>query len=339
VTRREAPEAALASAAVRRANLLRPRLAVLGLAVLLLAAGASARTHGRAAPATVATPAPARPAASHVAARPAASHVVIVVMENREYGEVIGSPQAPYVNALARSGGLAMSSFGIRHPSLPNYLALTGGSTFGIETTCTDCHVLGRSIVDQLERARIAWKAYLEDMPTPCFAGASAGGYAKRHNPFMYYDRVAGDPRRCTKLVPLTELAADLQAGALPTFAWITPNLCNDTHDCDVATGDRFLSRLVPPILRRLGPHGFLVLTWDEGTSASGCCGGVAGGHVATLVAGPGVRRGARERRAVDHYGVLRTVERALGLAPLGAAADPRHGGLARLLKAPRRVR
>ena len=99
-------------------------------------------------------------------------------------------------------------------------------------------------------------------------------------------------------------------------------------HDCDVATGDRFLLGLVPRLLRELGPHGFLVVTWDEGSSDAGCCVDAHGGRIATIVSGHDVRRGARSGRAVDHYGVLRSVENALGLAPLGGAAAQRSGTL-----------
>ena len=100
-------------------------------------------------------------------------------------------------------------------------------------------------------------------------------------------------------------------------------------HDCSIATGDRFLARTVPALLRELGPSGFLVLTWDEGTSGAGCCGGAAsGGRIPTIVAGPTVRPGGRSAVPVDEYGVLRTIEGALGLPALGAAADARNGTL-----------
>lgn len=260
-------------------------------------------------------------------------------MENAEYGEVIGNRAAPYTNALARRYSLAEQSFAITHPSLPNYLALTSGTTHGIESDCTDCSVAATNIVDQLERARISWRAYLEDTPSPCFRGASAGGYAKKHNPFIYYDDVAASRSRCRRLVGFGQLAQDLRAGRLPGYAWITPNLCDDGHDCGVAAADRFLARTVPLLLRELGPHGFLLITWDEGSSQSGCCGAAAGGRVATILAGPEVRRGARLRRPVDHYGLLGTIEEALGLAPLGGARDPRAGRLDGLFTRPPRLR
>jgi hypothetical protein len=256
------------------------------------------------------------------------SHVVVIVMENAEYGDVIGNAAAPYVNGLARRYGLASRSYAITHPSLPNYLALTGGSTFGISSDCTGCAVSAPSIVDQLEAAGISWGAYLEDVPHPCFTGAGAGGYAKKHNPFIYYRGVSGSSTRCRRLVGFGALAADLQAGHLPTYAWISPNLCDDGHDCGVAAGDRFLARTVPALLRELGPEGFLVLTWDESSSGAGCCGMAHGGHIATILAGPQVRPGARERRPLDHYGVLATIEQALGLGRLGGASDPRAGTL-----------
>jgi hypothetical protein len=265
------------------------------------------------------------------------SHVVVVVMENAEYGEVIGSADAPYVNGLARRYGLARNSHAITHPSLPNYLALTSGSTQGIESDCTSCEVSAPNIVDSLQAAQISWKAYMEDLPRPCFAGAQSGGYAKKHDPFAYYRDVIGDPSRCARIVGFGALAADLHAGSLPSFAWVSPNLCDDGHDCSLRTADRFLARTLPALIRELGPHGFLVLTWDEGTTDAGCCGAAHGGRIATIVAGPDVRPGARSSAPVDHYGVLASIEYALGLPRLAGTRDPRAGSLRELFaRAPR---
>jgi phosphatidylinositol-3-phosphatase len=265
------------------------------------------------------------------------SHVIVIVMENAEYSEVIGSASAPYVNSLARRGGLMTESFAVRHPSLPNYLALTSGSTQGISSDCTDCGVPAANIVDQLEAAGISWGAYLEDLPSPCFLGARAGGYAKKHNPFAYYADIVHSPPRCARLVGFQALATDLRGGRLPTYAWISPNLCDDGHDCGLATADRFLARTVPALLRELGPHGFLVLSWDEGVTDRGCCRVAGGGQVATVVVGPDVRPGARASSPVDHFGVLGSIEEALGLPVLGGAADPRSGRLSSLFaRAPR---
>jgi len=273
-------------------------------------------------------------------ARASSSHVVVLVMENAQSSDVLGNRAAPYTNSLVRRYGLAAQSYAITHPSLPNYLALTSASTQRIDSDCTECHTAGANIVDQLEAARISWRAYLEDVPGPCFRGAGAGSYARKHNPFIYYDDIARSAARCRKLVGFGQLAADVRHGRLPTYAWVTPNLCDDGHDCGVSVADRFLARTVPALIRSLGPHGFLVLTWDEGSSDAGCCGEAAhGGHIATIVAGPDVRRGAREAAAIDHYGVLGTIEESLRLPPLGGARDPRSGRLRALFTRPPRIR
>lgn len=276
-----------------------------------------------------------------VAALPtsASSHVVVLVMENKESGDVLGSGDSRYVKGLARRYGQATASYAVSHPSLPNYLALTSGSTHGITDDCTDCHVAANNVADQVDAAGLSWKGYMEDLPRPCYHGAGAGNYAKKHDPFLYYDSVARNPSRCRRVVPFTQLRADLKRGRLPTFAFVSPNQCNDTHDCSVATGDHFLAGLVPGLVHELGPHGFLVLTWDEGSSGRGCCGGAQGGRIVTIVAGPDVRPGARLATPVDHYGVLATIERALGLPLLGGAADARNGSLDGLFRAAPHVR
>lgn len=251
----------------------------------------------------------------------APAHIAVIVMENKEYGDIIGSRSAPFINALAKHYALASGMYAISHPSLPNYLALTGGSTFGISSDCTDCSVGATSLVDQLDAAHISWRAYMEGLPRPCFSGASSGDYAKKHDPFIYYTRIAGAGARCARIVPLSQLATDEQAHKLPRFIWITPNLCHDMHDCDVATGDRYLSALMPRLLGALGSGGLAFLTWDEGSSDAGCCRLAAGGHVVTIVAGTGARRGARMTTPADHYSVLQAVEDLFHLPRLRGAA------------------
>jgi hypothetical protein len=258
---------------------------------------------------------------------------VVVVLENEACADVIGSPQAPYLNRLARRGAFASRYFALTHPSLPNYLGLLGGATFGVSSDCSACAVRGRSLVDELERARISWKAYLEGMPRPCFRGAFAGRYVKRHDPFAYFVDVASSPSRCRRMVPLRQLDADIARHALPRFVWITPDLCHDMHSCPVADGDRFLSRLVPRLERAIGPRGAIFVTWDEGIGGAGCCGRAAGGNVATIVAGPAARPGGRSGLAYDHYSLLRTIEDGFGLPRLRGAACPCTRSLSALLR------
>jgi hypothetical protein len=263
----------------------------------------------------------------------AAAHIAVIVMENEEYAGVIGSSSAPFINRLARRYALARSMYAIGHPSLPNYLALTGGSTFGISSDCTGCSVRATSLADQLLRAGLSWKGYMEGLPHPCFTGAGSGDYAKKHDPFVYYAGLVSRPGACRRIVPLTQLAADERSRHLPRFVWITPNLCHDMHDCPLSTGDRFLSSLVPPLLRALGPRGLLILTWDEGSSDDGCCRLASGGHVVSLLAGGLARRGRRLDTPADHYSVLQTIEDLLGLPRLRGAAcacTPSLGSLVR---------
>jgi hypothetical protein len=249
------------------------------------------------------------------------SHVAVILMENEEYGDIIGSRSTPYINGLARRYGVAAGMYAISHPSLPNYLALTGGSTFGITGDCTDCVVHATSLADQLDASGISWKAYMEQLPHPCFTGAGAGDYAKRHDPFAYYTRIVGVPGRCARIVPLTQLAQDEHDRSLPRFIWISPDLCHDMHDCPPATGDRFLAALVPPLLQALGPRGLLILTWDEGSSDNGCCKLASGGHIATVLAGSLARAHARLSTPTDHYSTLQLIEDLFALPRLRGAA------------------
>lgn len=267
------------------------------------------------------------------------AHIAVIVLENEEFGQIIGSRQAPFLNALARRYGLASESFAITHPSLPNYLALTGGSTFGITSDCDSCTAPGGGLAGQLTSAGISWSAYMEDLPHPCFLGAGAGEYAKKHDPFAYYRTLASEPALCKRIVPLRALAAAERSKTLPRFAWITPNLCNDMHDCAPAIGDRFLSGLVPPLLRALGPRGLLLITFDEGTTDDGCCRLAAGGHIATILAGGLVRPHSRLTVPVDHYSVLQAIEDLFDVRRLAGAACPCTPSLAPLLKtaSPRR--
>ncbi len=262
-------------------------------------------------------------------------HIAVVVMENEEYADIVGSGSTPFINALSRRGALAQQMYAITHPSLPNYLALTSGATHGITDDCSDCTVPGAGLVAQLQGTGISWRAYMEDLPRPCFAGSSAGGYARKHDPFILYDKIRNDPGWCQRVVPYGDLGADERARALPRLLWITPNLCHDMHDCDPATGDRFLAGMIPPLLQSLGPRGLLILTWDEGSSDSGCCRLAHGGHIATILAGGLAKPGARLRTPVDHYSVLQTIEDLLALPRLAGAACACTPSVAPLLRGP----
>jgi phosphatidylinositol-3-phosphatase len=261
-----------------------------------------------------------------------APHVMVIVEENREYGSVIGDPSAPYINSLAAAYGVATQWYGVSHPSLPNYLALVSGSTQGVHDDGTGYTFAGPTLVDQLSARGIGWRAYMEDMPSPCDQAPASGGYAKKHDPFVYFSSITRDPTKCGNVVPLGRLAAELASGTAPPFLWVTPNLCHDGHDCGTATADAWLRGEMQTVMAsawyRQGAS--VVVTWDEGASDRGCCAGAAGGQIPTLVVSPRGRQ--RLTTPGDHDGTLRGIEEAYGVGLLGAAADPRSGDLRPLL-------
>jgi phosphatidylinositol-3-phosphatase len=262
---------------------------------------------------------------SHSAPVPSFSHVIIIVEENREASHILGNTAAPYVNQLATQYSLARQYYGVSHPSLPNYLAMVAGDTFGIDSDCSGCFVNQPSIADQIEASGRSWRAYQEDMPSPCFVG-SAGNYAQEHNPFIYFDSIRTNKARCAaSIVPFDQLAADLAQGQLPDYAFITPNLCDDGHDCRINTTDTWLAGVVPSILasESFQDGGVLIITWDEGETDAGCCGGLAqGGQSVAIILSPLARTGFASDVPASHYSLLRTIEDAWGLPPLGHAAD-----------------
>jgi len=258
--------------------------------------------------------------------RPRFSHAAVLVLENRGY-RVLHSRQAPYLRSLVSRYGLATDYFGVSHPSLPNYLALTGGNTFRISNDCSSCQTNGKSLFDQLSAAGISWRAYFE------------GGLLPTHriDPFLHYDRATDGPL-LTHSTGIAALRSDIANRSLPRFSWIGLGLCHDGHSCRISVADRYLHSLIPGLLHALGRHGVLFITWDEGTtdaSTHGASGG--GGHVPLIVAGGAARPHGRADGALNHYGLLHEIESSFGLPALRRAAGTPIGPVARLLE-PRRT-
>lgn len=245
---------------------------------------------------------------------PPLDHVFVIVMENTSYSSIVGSSAAQYVNSLLPSSSLASNYFATTHPSLPNYLSLTGGSTFGITTDCTTCWISATNIADLVEGTGKSWKAYEESMPYACFVGDSYP-YAQKHDPLIYYNDIRNNAGRCqSHIVPYTQMSADLRSAATtPNFAFITPNLCNDMHDCAIQTGDSWLQQNVPQILSSPAfttQKSLLAITWDEDDSSGA-------NQVATVFAGSDARAGYTSGINYNHYSLLHTIETALGLSSL----------------------
>ena len=254
-------------------------------------------------------PQPSSAPACGVSTAPAVwRHVVWIVMENHSYGQAMGTPSTPYTNALAARCGVATDYWAEARPSLPNYIAMTSGSTQGItDDSAPAVHPLAvPSIFSQLSND---WRSLQESMPGNC-AQASAGDYAVKHNPAAYYTNVRD---ACNTLdVPMAD-PIDVSA----RFTFITPNLCNDTHDCSTQVGDAFLARTVTRILDspeyRSGTTA-VFLTWDEGAGDQ---------HIATIVVAPSTPPGTADGTRYDHYSLLRTTEEMLGLpVVLGGATQ-----------------
>ncbi len=270
-------------------------------------------------------PQPARELSTRI---PNFDHVFVIMLENRNYKQVIGSPAMPYFNELADNNVLFSDYYGVGHPSQANYLAITGGSTFGVHTNCVTCYVNDTNIADLIEQSGRTWKTYQENMPYPCFIGDS-GKYVQRHNPFIYYDDIRTDKARCRRsVVPLTELSVDIKADNLPNYAFIMPNLCDSAHDCNLSAPDQWLKKMIPELQasQKPGEKYMILITFDEDLKSNiGCCGfgPYGGGHVATILISPQAKDGFVDATPYSHYSALKTILEAWNLPPLGFTAKP----------------
>lgn len=249
-----------------------------------------------------------------VAAKPPAtySHVIWILLENKAYTQVVGARSAPYINSLAKECGLATHYYAISHPSLPNYIALTSGSTQGI-TDDNDPSAHAITSANIFSQLRGNWQSLEESMPSNCRLFDS-GDYAVRHNPAAYFTNLRD---ACgARDVPLPS-APHLSA----RFTLITPNVCNDMHSCPISTGDTWLSSFLPKILHSssyLQGGAAVFITWDEADYTSNYSN--SGSHVPTLVISPTTPAGTRSPTRFTHYSLLRTTEEMLGLRCLAAA-------------------
>jgi acid phosphatase len=260
--------------------------------------------------------------------------VFTIVMENHSVMEIFGGPYTPYIKQLAAQGAVAMGYHDpFVHPSEPNYLWMVAGQNFGIlddgepaaHSLATHSH-----LADQLELAGLSWRSYQESMGSPCGV-VSHGRYAAKHNPFVYFDDINGwdghqfqPSARCdAHVVDYSALDADLAAGQVPRYAFITPNLDNDMHDGSLYQGDQWLAREVPKILASpaFTSGGVLFLLWDEGSGTLG-----PNDDPPFLVVSPHAKVGYSSTTNYDTSSYLKTVQTILGLQPL-PCADPEAAG------------
>jgi hypothetical protein len=271
-----------------------------------------------ASPAPSASPSPtASPPASAATGLPVFRHVYVIVMENEGYSSIVGSPSAPYINGLIARYALASAYDAVAHPSQPDYLALFSGSTQGV--TDDGVHQLrAANLADQLETHGRTWQVFAENVPLGCFTGAvshdgadGSGTYARKHEPAISFTSIASTPGRCARITDFSHFHP-----AASDFELIIPNMCNDMHDCSVATGDAFLAKFVPRITSSDAfADSVLFIVWDEGTGGSG-----GGGRVPLVIVSPLVTRGAVSAVPHTHYSLLHTIEAAWGLGCLANA-------------------
>jgi acid phosphatase len=238
---------------------------------------------------------------------PRPDHIVIVVEENKAYAQVIGNPDAPYINSLATRGALFTRSYGVTHPSQPNYLALFSGSTHGLASNACPLELGGGNLGGALLARGLSFASYSESMPETGFEGCVHGAYRRKHNPAANWRELAAYN------LPFSAFPQDY--AQLPTVALVVPDQDNDMHDGSVARADVWLDRHIEPYAQWAIKHNsLLIVTWDEDD-------GSADNRVATLFAGPMVKRGSSAQR-INHYSILRTVEEMYGLPHLGNSAD-----------------
>lgn len=305
------------------------RLLAIGLAALALAGFADA---------PVSDPPPSVAAAAH-GHFPHLRRVALLMLENRSYEQVIGSRRAPYLNHLAHRYALSTRFYAEAHPSLPNYVALTGGSKLGFTHDCATCATGAPNFVTQLDRAGISWRGYFQSIPATGSPVIRDENYSAHYNPFTYFDRVRANPVDRARIVSFENLQSDIRTRRLARFTWISPDLAHDGHNNSLASADRYASRLVPGLLRALGPHGLLYVSWDEGRRSDhrGIHGSRGGGRIALIAAGGQARRHTVSTRPANQYALLRSLEGGFGLHTLGQAGAEGTPLLTGLVKAPRR--
>ena len=235
---------------------------------------------------------------------PIYDHVVVAIMENHDYSSVIG---APYISGLAGQGASMTDSHAIGHPSEPNYLELWSGSNQGVTDDSCPHTFTTPSLGTQMQAAGRSIATYSESMPSDGYLGCSSGSYARKHNPTANWVATQDVTNNKT-------FASFPSFASLPAVSLVVPDLCNDMHDCSVATGDTWLENNMDAYVQWAKANNSLfILTWDENS-------GTSGNQIATIFVGAGIVPG-QYSEFINHYNVLHTIEATQGLPPIGVDA------------------
>lgn len=241
---------------------------------------------------------------AQAAALPTPDHVVVVVLENHAYSQVVGSSSAPYINNTLKAGGATLTqSYGLTHPSEPNYYQLFSGSTQGrTDDSCVPVGSLSAAnLGSELIAAGKTWGSYNEGLPSQGSTTCSSGKYAQKHNPWFGFNNVPTNTA-----YTFTQFPTDYTT--LPKVSFVVPDLCNDMHDCSVSTGDTWVKNKLGAYATWAKTHNsILVVTFDEDNRLSG-------NRIPTVFYGEHVTPGSTTATTYNHYNVLRTLEDLAGL-------------------------
>lgn len=237
---------------------------------------------------------------------PAYDHIVVVVEENHSYADIIGNPDAPFMNALASQGALFSEAYGVEHPSQPNYLDLFSGSNQGITNDSCPHDLSAPNLASSLIRANKTFIGYSEDLPHAGYAGCASGTYRRKHNPWVNFTNLPDSIN-----LPMSVFPSNYPQ--LPTVSFVIPGLETDMHDGTIAAADDWLKVHLSGYLDwAMKNDSLLVVTWDESE-------GSAGNHIPLIIAGAGVNPGVYGGR-VDHYSLLRMIEEIYSLPLIGGS-------------------
>jgi len=248
--------------------------------------------------------------AQAAAAVPVFDHIVLVMFENHAYSQINGSSSAPTFNSLASQGAKFTQAYGVTHPSEPNYLAIFSGKTQGVTDDSCPHTFSGNNLGSQLISAGKTFKGYSESMPSDGYTGCSSGEYRRKHNGWVNFSTVPAASNLRYSVFP-----SSANYASLPTVSFVSPNMCNDMHDCSVGTGDTWLKNNLSAYASWAKTHNsLLIITFDEDNGGSS-------NHIFTAFVGAHTQVGSFSNQ-INHYNVLSTIESAYGLTHLNSAAE-----------------
>ena len=240
-------------------------------------------------------------------ALPRPDHIVIVMEENKSFSQIIGNKDAPYINTLAQRGVLFTNSYGVTHPSQPNYLALFTGSLRGIGSNTCPLDLQGDNLAGALISKGLSFANYSESLPEAGYTGCMYGAYMRKHNPVANWNELTAFNQ------PFGAFPQDF--AKLPTVSLVMPDQRNDMHDGSIAQGDAWLALNIEQYAQwALGHNSLLIVTWDEDN-------GSENNRVATIFAGAMVKPGKSMQR-INHYTLLRMLSEMYGLPYLGESVE-----------------